>query len=91
MTAGFIRELIVGVSLLVFAIDAFAQTAFIAGKVTRDTGDAMAGAAVVVEELKREVRTGDGRHLSGSRMCRRATITCRCAPKATAPAAPRWR
>jgi iron complex outermembrane receptor protein len=31
---------------------------FITGKVTRDNGEAMAGAAVVVEEVKREVRTG---------------------------------
>lgn len=42
-----------------FGLGASAQTgAFIAGVVTRDSGEPMAGAAVVIEELKREVRTG---------------------------------
>ncbi len=59
MTAGFIRELIVGVSLLLFAFESSGQTAFISGKVTRDNGDLMAGAVVVIEELKREVRTAE--------------------------------
>jgi len=44
--------------VLLSALGSAAQTAgFISGKVTRDTGEPMAGAAVVVEELKREVRT----------------------------------
>ena len=50
----------VGVFACVFfsALGSAAQTAgFISGKVTRDTGEPMGGAAVVVEELKREVRT----------------------------------
>jgi iron complex outermembrane recepter protein len=44
----------------VFAVgtQAAAQSSFIAGKVTRDNGDPMIGAAVIAEELKREVRTG---------------------------------
>jgi iron complex outermembrane receptor protein len=47
---------------LAFAIAAtastvFAQGATVSGKVTRDNGDAMSGAAVVLEELRREVRT----------------------------------
>ena len=36
---------------------AAAQTAFLSGKVTRDNGDPMAAATVVLEELKREVVT----------------------------------
>ena len=36
---------------------ALAQTSSLSGKVTRAGGDAMAGAAVVVEELRRETRT----------------------------------
>jgi iron complex outermembrane recepter protein len=52
-----------GVAATVFiscaVLSAAAQTgAFISGKVTRDSGDPMAGAAVVIEELKREARTG---------------------------------
>ena len=46
--------------VLLSAIGASAQTgASISGKVTRDTGEAMGGAAIVVEELKREVRTAE--------------------------------
>jgi iron complex outermembrane receptor protein len=44
---------------LVFPTGALAQTGFLTGKVTRDTGDPLGGAAVVLEELKREVRTGE--------------------------------
>ena len=47
------------VLILVSALTVRAQSAFIAGKVTRDNGDPMAGVAVVVEELKREVRAGE--------------------------------
>ena len=47
------------VLLLLSTLTARAQSAFIAGKVTRDNGDPMAGAAVVVEELKREVRAAE--------------------------------
>lgn len=45
-----------------FSLSALAQTgAVVSGKVTLDNGDPMGGAAVVIEELKREVRTeGDG-------------------------------
>lgn len=44
--------------ILLSAAGIAAQTgASLTGKVTRDNGDAMAGAAVVIEELKREVRT----------------------------------
>jgi iron complex outermembrane receptor protein len=51
--------------VLVSAFNASAQTsASISGKVIRDTGEPMDGAAVVVDELKREVRTGaDGTYL----------------------------
>lgn len=47
------------VVVLAFASRAAAQAGFIAGKVTRDNGDPMTGAAVVLEELRREVRTAD--------------------------------
>ncbi|MCC6989089.1 MAG: TonB-dependent receptor, partial [Acidobacteria bacterium] len=45
------------VAVLVTALPAMAQTT-LSGKVTRTGGEAMAGAAVVVEELRREARTG---------------------------------
>jgi iron complex outermembrane receptor protein len=46
--------------LLAVTSAAWAQSAtFVAGKVTRDNGEAMGGAAVVLEELKREVRTAE--------------------------------
>jgi iron complex outermembrane receptor protein len=50
--------------LVVLAGSAWAQPgAFVTGTVTRDNGEPMGGAAVVLEELKREVRTGeDGRY-----------------------------
>jgi iron complex outermembrane recepter protein len=45
---------------LVAVWPAEAQTgATLSGRVTRDTGDPMAGAAVVIEDLKRETRTGE--------------------------------
>src|SRR6266508_2510870 len=44
--------------LLAVVPNASAQSSFISGKVTRDNGDAMSGAAVIIEELKREARTG---------------------------------
>ena len=47
------------VLILVSALTVRAQSAFIAGKVSRDNGDPMAGVAVLVEELKREVRAGE--------------------------------
>ena len=50
---------IVAALLFLSALPVRAQSGFITGKVTRDTGDPMAGAAVVVEELKRESRTGE--------------------------------
>jgi iron complex outermembrane recepter protein len=53
------RGAIVAALLLLSALPVRAQNGFITGKVTRDTGDPMAGAAVVVEELKRESRTGE--------------------------------
>jgi iron complex outermembrane receptor protein len=43
--------------VLLSTLSVAAQSAFVAGKVTRDNGEPMGGAAVVVEELKREVRT----------------------------------
>ena len=45
-------------SVLALGATAAAQGGFIAGKVTRDNGDPMGGATVMVEELKRETRTG---------------------------------
>ncbi|HXG88881.1 MAG TPA: TonB-dependent receptor [Vicinamibacterales bacterium] len=44
---------------LLVTVNLSAQSSFLAGKVTRDNGDPMGGAALVVEELKREVRTAD--------------------------------
>jgi iron complex outermembrane receptor protein len=44
--------------VLVVVTAASAQDAFITGKVTRDNGDPMVGAEVVLEELKRNVRAG---------------------------------
>jgi iron complex outermembrane recepter protein len=41
---------------LFVGVAASAQNAFIAGKVTRDNGDPMTGAQLVLEELKRDVR-----------------------------------
>ena len=55
----FRRGAIVAALLLLSALPVRAQSGFITGKVTRDTGEPMAGAAVVVEELKRESRTGE--------------------------------
>ena len=57
----FIRRGIAAVVLMLFiAVPALAQTgAFVSGKVTRDNAEPMAGAAVVLEELKREVRTAE--------------------------------
>jgi iron complex outermembrane receptor protein len=53
------RGVFAAVAVLFLATSARAQGgAFIAGKVTLDTGEPMAGAAVILEELKREVRTG---------------------------------
>jgi iron complex outermembrane receptor protein len=45
------------VLLLFTAAHVLAQGGSVSGRVTRDTGEAMDGAAVVLEELKREVRT----------------------------------
>jgi iron complex outermembrane receptor protein len=57
----FIRRGVAAVVLTFsIAVPALAQTgAFVSGKVTRDNAEPMAGAAVVLEELKREVRTAD--------------------------------
>jgi len=45
--------------ILLMTMGAAAQTgSTLSGKVTRDNGEAMAGATVVLEELKRDVRTG---------------------------------
>jgi iron complex outermembrane receptor protein len=45
------------------AAAAFAQAAFITGVVTRDNGEPMGGATIVLEELKRDVLTGpDGQY-----------------------------
>ena len=54
----FIRGSVSIVLILCLAGPAAAQGASLTGKVTRDNGDPMAGAAVVIDELKREVRTG---------------------------------
>ena len=52
------------------------RPAALTGKVTRaGAGEPMAGAAVVVEELRREARTGRGRHLPVRRPGARASIT----------------
>jgi iron complex outermembrane receptor protein len=59
MKMGFGRALMAAVLVLV-VVPVWAQTgASVSGKVTRDNGDAMGGAAVVLDELKREVRTGE--------------------------------
>jgi iron complex outermembrane receptor protein len=60
--SGFIRRAIVtcatGATVSLCALSAFAQASgFVTGRVTRDTGEPMGGAAVLLEELKREVRT----------------------------------
>ncbi len=60
------KALVVAVGLLVMAAGGvLAQAgAAITGRVLRDTGEPMAGAAVVVDELKREVRTDEeGRYV----------------------------
>jgi iron complex outermembrane receptor protein len=48
---------LVVVAALAIASDAAGQGATLSGKVIRDTGEAMGGAAVVLEELRREART----------------------------------
>jgi iron complex outermembrane receptor protein len=59
MDSGFRRGLLAAMFVLVSA-PLWAQTgAAVTGRVTLDAGDPMAGAAVVLEELKREVRTGE--------------------------------
>ena len=61
-----LKALVVAVGLLVMAAGGvLAQAgAAITGRVLRDTGEPMAGAAVVVDELKREVRTDEeGRYV----------------------------
>jgi iron complex outermembrane receptor protein len=53
-----IRRAVVAAVLVLVSMPLLAQTgASISGKVTRDNGDPMGGAAVMLEELKREVRT----------------------------------
>jgi len=60
MFVRFSRVVFAVASVLVFSFGVAAQTGgSITGKVTRDTGEPMGGAAVVVDELKREVRTAD--------------------------------
>jgi iron complex outermembrane receptor protein len=59
MDSGFRRGWLAAVLVLVSA-PLWAQTgAVVTGRVTLDTGDPMGGAAVILEELKREVRTGE--------------------------------
>ena len=54
------RSVFAALVVLLFVDGAWAQSgAFVSGKVTRDNGEPMAGAAVVIEELKREVRTAE--------------------------------
>jgi iron complex outermembrane receptor protein len=54
----FCRGVSAALLLLFVAVQAAAQTgATVTGKVTRDNGEPMGGAAVLIEELKREVRT----------------------------------
>ena len=48
---------IITLIMLVTASMVASQGASLSGKVTRDNGDAMAGATVIIEELRREVRT----------------------------------
>lgn len=54
-----VRGLAAAVLILIAPMHGLAQTAFIAGKVTREGGQPMGGAAVVLEELKREARTAE--------------------------------
>ena len=54
------RSVIAVALLIMCASSALAQTTtFVSGKVTREGGEPMAGAAVALEELKREVRTAE--------------------------------
>ena len=59
MSNGLIRTGTAFVLTLVVAAGAAAQNGFITGTVTRDTGDALGGAEVVLEELKRAVRADE--------------------------------
>jgi iron complex outermembrane receptor protein len=64
MTSGVVRrsrELLIAAAVAAaVSAPAVAQTGgAVSGRVTRDTGDAMAGALVAIEELKREARTGE--------------------------------
>lgn len=51
--------LFAAIALVASVVPALAQTGSLTGRVTRAGGDAMGGAAVVVEELRRETRTAD--------------------------------
>jgi iron complex outermembrane recepter protein len=60
MSLDFRRGIAAVLFLLMCGSTSSAQSsAFVAGKVTRDTGEPMGGAAVALEELKREVRTAE--------------------------------
>ncbi len=50
---------LLAISVFAFSTPAFAQGGSLTGKVTRDNGDALTGAAVRLEELRRETRTGN--------------------------------
>lgn len=53
------RRAVVAAVFVLLSVPVSAQTAAsVSGTVTRDNGDPMGGAAVMLEELKREVRTG---------------------------------
>jgi iron complex outermembrane receptor protein len=54
----FIRTGALALVAALFAASAAAQTGSISGKVARDNGDAMAGATVMIDELRRETFTG---------------------------------
>jgi iron complex outermembrane receptor protein len=60
MSSVFRRGILATQLLLLVALPTWAQTgAAVSGKVTRDNAEPMGGAAVVLEELKREVRTAE--------------------------------
>ena len=55
----FVRNIFFALAaVLVTAVAASAQTGSLTGKVTRDNGDVMAGATVMIDELRRETFTG---------------------------------
>jgi iron complex outermembrane receptor protein len=59
MSPWFCRGVFAALLVILSAHGVWAQSTVVSGKVTRDNGEPMGGAAVVIEELKREVRTAE--------------------------------